>query len=237
MAALPWLADQLRGDRLRPTPPDRRRPGVVGRTAPGTVPAIAPVTRTTGCRAGVPGRSPVRETDPPMDLAVLATTFALIFAVELPDKTFIATIVLATRFPHSRGVDRGRAPVFLVQTLVAILAGRSRDARSPPCLVIGISAVLFAIGAVVLWRNSDTADEEALEERGQAVRPTGRCRHRLQGGIGLFPRAVRRRVGRPLADPHGHVGGALSRSGGRRDRRVPRCSPPLRPSASSSVGT
>ena len=32
-----------------------------------------------------------------MDLAVVATTFALIFPVELPDKTFVASLVLATR--------------------------------------------------------------------------------------------------------------------------------------------
>ena len=30
-----------------------------------------------------------------IDLAILATTFVLIFPAELPDKTFIATLVLA----------------------------------------------------------------------------------------------------------------------------------------------
>ena len=33
-----------------------------------------------------------------MDLTVALTAFALIFPVELPDKTFIATLVLATRY-------------------------------------------------------------------------------------------------------------------------------------------
>ena len=33
-----------------------------------------------------------------MDLAVLAVVFGAIFVVELPDKTFIATLVLATKF-------------------------------------------------------------------------------------------------------------------------------------------
>jgi len=101
-----------------------------------------------------------------MDLAVLATTFALIFAVELPDKTFIATIVLATRYPHFP-VWIGVSAAFLVQTVVAILAG-GLVTLAPHRVVIGISAVLFAIGAVVLWRNSDTVDEEALETEEEA---------------------------------------------------------------------
>ena len=33
-----------------------------------------------------------------MDLALAATVFVTIFVVELPDKTFIATLVLATRY-------------------------------------------------------------------------------------------------------------------------------------------
>lgn len=33
-----------------------------------------------------------------MDLVVAATTFALIFPAELPDKTMVATLVLSTRY-------------------------------------------------------------------------------------------------------------------------------------------
>ena len=35
-----------------------------------------------------------------LDLAVLLATFLVIFPAELPDKSFIATLVLATRFPR-----------------------------------------------------------------------------------------------------------------------------------------
>ena len=35
-----------------------------------------------------------------LDLAVLLATFAIIFPAELPDKSFIATLVLATRYPR-----------------------------------------------------------------------------------------------------------------------------------------
>ena len=34
----------------------------------------------------------------PISLTVAAAAFALIFPVEFPDKTFVATLVLATRF-------------------------------------------------------------------------------------------------------------------------------------------
>ena len=35
-----------------------------------------------------------------LDLGVLVATFAIIFPAELPDKSFIATLVLATRYPR-----------------------------------------------------------------------------------------------------------------------------------------
>ena len=38
-----------------------------------------------------------------MDLALAVTVFVTIVVVELPDKTFIATLVLATRYPPLRG--------------------------------------------------------------------------------------------------------------------------------------
>ena len=34
-----------------------------------------------------------------IDIGVLLATFAVIFPAELPDKSFIATLVLATRYP------------------------------------------------------------------------------------------------------------------------------------------
>jgi putative Ca2+/H+ antiporter (TMEM165/GDT1 family) len=101
-----------------------------------------------------------------MDLAVFATAFALIFAVELPDKTFVATIVLATRFPHF-AVWAGVSAAFFVQTLVAILAGGLVQ-LAPHRLVLGISAAMFAAGAWLLWRNSGDADEpEQIEQMEQ----------------------------------------------------------------------
>ena len=98
-----------------------------------------------------------------MDLTVAATAFALVFPVELPDKTFIATLVLATRY-RALPVWFGVAGAFLVQCLVAVTAG-GLLALLPETLVVSAAAVLFAVGAVVLWRGAATADEdEAAEE-------------------------------------------------------------------------
>ena len=57
-----------------------------------------------------------------MDLTALALTFGAIFVVELPDKTFLATLVLATKYrPILVWIGVGLA--FAVQTTVAVLLG------------------------------------------------------------------------------------------------------------------
>jgi Ca2+/H+ antiporter, TMEM165/GDT1 family len=96
-----------------------------------------------------------------MDLVVAATAFALVFPIELPDKTFIATVVLATRY-RPLPVWIGVSAAFFVQSLVAVTAG-GLLALLPKPLVAAAAAVLFAIGAVVLWRGAAAADE-AQEE-------------------------------------------------------------------------
>ncbi len=107
-----------------------------------------------------------------MDLTVTATAFAVVFPVELPDKTFIATLVLATRY-RALPVWLGVAAAFLVQCLVAVTAG-GLLALLPETVVVLAAAVLFAIGAVVLWRGASTADEdEAAEEAALRERTRG----------------------------------------------------------------
>jgi putative Ca2+/H+ antiporter (TMEM165/GDT1 family) len=98
-----------------------------------------------------------------MDLTVAATAYGLIFPVELPDKTFIATLVLATRY-RAVPVWLGVAAAFLVQCLVAVTAGGLLSLL-PKVVVVSVAAVLFTLGAVVLWRGARTADaQEAAEE-------------------------------------------------------------------------
>lgn len=94
-----------------------------------------------------------------MDFAIAATSFALVFPVELPDKTFIATLVLATRF-RPAAVWFGVAAAFFVQTLIAVAAG-SLLGLLPDVVVSAAAGLLFLIGAVVLWRGADSDDEVA----------------------------------------------------------------------------
>ena len=62
-----------------------------------------------------------------MDLAVAAVTFGTIFLVELPDKTFIAALVLSTRYrPLLVWIGVGLA--FGVQSCRG-----HRRRSSPPC--------------------------------------------------------------------------------------------------------
>jgi putative Ca2+/H+ antiporter (TMEM165/GDT1 family) len=96
-----------------------------------------------------------------VSLIVTLTVFALILPAELPDKTMVATLVLATRFPPLPvwvGVTAG----FAVQSGIAVAAG---DAVSllPSQLVHGVTALLFAIGAVLMLRESTDAAEEECE--------------------------------------------------------------------------
>ena len=104
-----------------------------------------------------------------IDLAIVVTTFALIFPAELPDKTFVATLVLATRFRHL-WVWLGVASAFFVQVLIAVTAG-GLLALAPERLVLAITFVLFVVGAVVMIRGglASRAAEQADEEDEEAV--------------------------------------------------------------------
>jgi putative Ca2+/H+ antiporter (TMEM165/GDT1 family) len=91
------------------------------------------------------------------------TAFVLILPVELPDKTFVATLVLATRYP-ALPTWLGVVAAFFVQCLVAVLAG-SLIARLPRQPVAIVAALLFLAGAFVLFRGARRGDHEAEEER------------------------------------------------------------------------
>jgi putative Ca2+/H+ antiporter (TMEM165/GDT1 family) len=99
-----------------------------------------------------------------MDLAVIAIVFGAIFLVELPDKTFVAALVLSTRYkPLAVWVGVGLA--FLVQTLIAVVAGHLAT-YLPDSLIKSVALVIFLVGGVILIRSAPGADEEekATEE-------------------------------------------------------------------------
>jgi putative Ca2+/H+ antiporter (TMEM165/GDT1 family) len=109
-----------------------------------------------------------------MDLAVIALTFAAIFVVELPDKTFIATLVLSTRYRPAL-VWLGVGLAFLLQMLIAVTAGQLATLL-PDTLVRGAAAAIFVLGAVLLFRSAPgaQADEAETEAEYRARTPPGR---------------------------------------------------------------
>jgi putative Ca2+/H+ antiporter (TMEM165/GDT1 family) len=91
-----------------------------------------------------------------IDLLVVALAFGAIFVVELPDKTFIATLVMSTRM-RPLFVWIGVALAFLVQTGVAVGLGTAASFL-PQQLVRVVAALLFVVGAIILFRAARTAD-------------------------------------------------------------------------------
>ncbi len=106
-----------------------------------------------------------------MDLGIAALTFGTIFLVELPDKTFIAALVLSTRY-RALAVWIGVGLAFLVQTVVAVTAG-ALATLLPDLLIKSVALLIFLVGAVVLFRTAPGADaEEKEQEQEYAARAT-----------------------------------------------------------------
>ena len=97
-----------------------------------------------------------------MDLAIVAITFGAIFVVELPDKTFIAALVLSTRYPPL-AVWIGVGLAFGVQTVVAVTAG-ALATLLPDVLIRSVAFLIFLIGAVLLVRTAPGADVAEKEQ-------------------------------------------------------------------------
>jgi putative Ca2+/H+ antiporter (TMEM165/GDT1 family) len=108
-----------------------------------------------------------------VNLATAATVFALVFPAELPDKTFIASLVLGTRGRPVQ-VWIGVAAAFTVHVVIAVAAGRA-FALLPHRLVESVVAVLFAGGAAWCLLVPEESEEEkgeraaALPSRGRVV--------------------------------------------------------------------
>jgi Ca2+/H+ antiporter, TMEM165/GDT1 family len=100
-----------------------------------------------------------------MDPVVIALTFGAIFVVELPDKTFIATLVLSTKFrPLLVWIGVGLA--FAVQTIVAVVLGKAAGLL-PDTVVHVATALMFLAGAVILLRTAASADEDEAESESE----------------------------------------------------------------------
>ena len=123
-----------------------------------------------------------------MDLTALALTFGAIFVVELPDKTFLATLVLATKYRPIL-VWLGVGAAFAVQTTVAVLLG-SAASLLPQSLVHSVALAMFLIGAIVLLREGLSHHRASLaegeEEFGADAQPATGFRAVLASFLILF---------------------------------------------------
>jgi len=96
-----------------------------------------------------------------MSVAIALTAFLLIFPIELPDKTFIATLVLSTRY-QPLPVWIGVVSAFAVQTVVAVTLGGllGQLPRTPVEIFAGL---MFLVGGLILIRGAGKADAEEAE--------------------------------------------------------------------------
>jgi len=87
--------------------------------------------------------------------------FAVIFVAELPDKTALSALVLATRH-RALPVLLGAAAALTIQSAVAVVAGSLLSLLPPRAVHIG-SGVLFLVSAIVMWVRHD---DEAADDKG-----------------------------------------------------------------------
>ncbi|MGH8860900.1 MAG: TMEM165/GDT1 family protein [Jatrophihabitantaceae bacterium] len=106
-----------------------------------------------------------------LDPAVIATVLGLVFVAELPDKTAVAGLVLGARFP-ARWVFAGIASAFLVHVVIATAAG-SLLALLPRRPVEAVVAVLFLLGAVLIWREVTQREEDEDEQAAEVPDTAG----------------------------------------------------------------
>jgi putative Ca2+/H+ antiporter (TMEM165/GDT1 family) len=91
------------------------------------------------------------------DLQLFITTFGIIFLAELPDKTALTAVMLATRH-HPLAVFFGVGLAFVVQSLVAILFG-SLLGMLPEQFVKIAAGVLFLFFAYQMWNKKEESEE------------------------------------------------------------------------------
>ena len=98
-----------------------------------------------------------------MDWQLFVTVFGVIFIAELPDKTAVAALVLATRY-RPMPVFLGTALALTVQSVVAIVAGKLLSMLPARPVHIG-AGLLFIVSAVVMWRRKGDDDQDGDDKK------------------------------------------------------------------------
>jgi len=95
-------------------------------------------------------------------LLALVTAFGLVFVVELPDKTMVATLILTTRY-RALPVFVGVSTAFAIQCVIAASFGGVLTLL-PDTVVAAVVAALFGLGAVLLLREGFAKDAGEEDE-------------------------------------------------------------------------
>jgi Ca2+/H+ antiporter, TMEM165/GDT1 family len=96
---------------------------------------------------------------------LFVSVFVVVFVAELPDKTALAALVLATRhraFP----VLLGSCAALTIQSVVAVAAGQLVS-LFPPRPVHILAGALFLLSAVLMWRRREEGPEDVPEATGR----------------------------------------------------------------------
>ena len=106
----------------------------------------------------------------PLDLKVFGTVFGVIFLAELPDKTAVAALLLATRY-RAAPVFLGAALALMVQSIVAVAAGGFLSLLPARPVHIG-AGLLLVVSAVVMWKRKSTETAEMENLPSEKGKPT-----------------------------------------------------------------
>lgn len=107
-----------------------------------------------------------------MNFTIAATVFPIIFIGELPDKTMVAQVVLATR-GRPAAVWGGAAAAFAVHVAIATTIGMAAVLLLPHRVLEGLVAALFLLGAILAVRQARRdrqPDDRAAERTASAPR-------------------------------------------------------------------
>jgi putative Ca2+/H+ antiporter (TMEM165/GDT1 family) len=99
------------------------------------------------------------------------TVFTIIFLLELPDKTAVAALLLATRH-RPLPVFLGAAAAFVIQSAVAVVAGSLLSLLPREPIRIGAGLLFLVMAALLVRRNlrKEEADEERAVEQEEVKR-------------------------------------------------------------------
>jgi Ca2+/H+ antiporter, TMEM165/GDT1 family len=117
-----------------------------------------------------------------IDPRIFATVFGVIFLAELPDKTAVAALVLATRH-RPLPVFAGTALALVVQSMVAVAAGGLLSLLPARPVHIG-AGLLFLVSAFFMWRRDE--EEEEADASQSSAEPEGFRRAFLKSFLVVF---------------------------------------------------